>query len=129
MKLSQVISLITLFFLLVPYLSFAQIAPPESYTPPDIPTNFFGCLPTDTVRTCILRLLDKFLKIIIVIALALAALIISYAGLLYLYKGADDKARQEAKNRLIYAAVGLVIAMLAWVITVILSKFISSGSV
>jgi hypothetical protein len=129
MKLNQIISLITLLSLLVPYLSFAQVAPPEYYEPPDIPTNFFGCLPTDTVRKCILRLLDKVLKIIIVIALALSALIISYAGLLYIYKGADDKARQEIKNRLIYAALGLVVALLAWVITVILSKFISSGTV
>jgi hypothetical protein len=129
MKLNQIISLITLLSLLVPYLSFAQVAPPRSYEPPDIPTNFFGCHPTDPLRICILRILDDILKVILVIALAFAALMIAYSGLVYLYKGADEKARQEAKTRLIYAAFGLVVAFLSWVMTAILARIISSGSI
>jgi hypothetical protein len=129
MKQSQIISLLTLSFLLVPYLSFAQAVPPRSYPPPEIPTKLFSCLPTDTLRICMLRLLDDALKVILVIALAFAALMIAYAGLLYLTKGADEKTRGEAKNRLIYAAVGLVVAFLAWITTVILSGIIGGGSV
>jgi hypothetical protein len=129
MKLSQIISLLTLFFLLVPYLSFAQVPPPGSFPPPEIPTRLFSCLPTDPLRICILRLLDDVLKVILVIALVFAALMVAYAGLLYLTKGADEKARGEAKDRLIYAAVGLVVAFLAWVITVILSRIIGGAAI
>jgi hypothetical protein len=127
MKLAKIISLLTLFFLLVPYLSFAQIAPPAFSNPPEIPTRLFSCLPTDPLRICILRIFDDVLKVILVVALVFSALIVAYAGLLYLVKGSDDKARGEAKSRLIYAAVGLVIAFLAWVITVILARIISGG--
>jgi len=129
MKQSQIISLLTLFFLLVPYLSFAQVVPPRSYTPPEIPTRLFSCVPDEPLRICMLRLLDDALKVILVIALAFAALMIAYAGLLYLTKGADEKARGEAKNRLIYAAVGLVVAFLSWVMTVILSRIIGRAEI
>jgi len=127
MKLSQIISLLTLFFLLVPYLSFAQISPPELTNPPEIPTSFFGCTETDTLRVCILKILDKVLKVILVIALAFAALMIAWAGISYIIKGGEgggDK-QTQAKNRIIYAAIGLAIAFLSWVITVILAQIIS----
>jgi hypothetical protein len=128
MNLSHIISLLTLFFLLVPYLSFGQVPPPGLFPPPEIPTKLFSCLPTDPLRICVLRLLDDVLKVILVIALAAAAIMVSWAGLLYLFKGADEKVRGEAKTRLIYAAVGLVVAFLAWVMTVILARVISGGA-
>jgi hypothetical protein len=129
MKLSQIISLLTLFFLLVPYLSFAQVPPPGQFTPPEIPTRLFSCLPTDPLRICILRLLDDVLKVILVIALVGTALMVSWAGLLYLTKGHDEASRKAASSRLIYAAVGLVVAFLAWVMTVILSRIIGGAAI
>jgi hypothetical protein len=129
MKLSQIISLLTLFFLLVPYLSFAQVPPPGSLPPPEIPTRLFSCLPTDPLRICILRLLDDVLKVILVIALAFAALMVAVAGLTYITKGSDPDSQKKAQSRLIYAAVGLVVAFLAWVITVILSRIIGGAAI
>jgi hypothetical protein len=129
MKLSQIISLLTLFFLLVPYLSFAQVPPPGSFPPPEIPTRLFSCLPTDPLRICILRLLDDVLKVILVIALAFAALMVAIAGVTYITKGSDPDSQKKAQSRLIYAAVGLVVAFLAWVITVILSRIIGGAAI
>jgi hypothetical protein len=129
MKSNQILSLITLFFLLFPYLSFAQIPPPESFPPPEIPTSFFGCLPTDPFRVCVLRVLDKILKVILVLALALAAIFIAWAGILYILRGGEGTEKQQAvRERLIYAAVGLVVAFLAWVITVIIARTIGGGA-
>jgi len=115
---------------LVPYLSFAQIAPPSNYTPPEIPTQLFSCLPTDPLRICILRLLDDVLKVILVIALAFAALMVAWAGVNYIIKGGEsgEDKQTKIKTRIIYAAVGLVVAFMAWVMTVILAKIVSSGS-
>jgi hypothetical protein len=128
MKLTKIISLIAILFLLVPYLSFAQISPPESYEPPNIPTQFFGCDPNEPLRKCMLKILDKILKVILVIALAFAAIMIAWAGVLYIMKGGEKEEEiKKIKGRLIYAAVGLVVAFLAWVITVILSQTIGRG--
>jgi len=129
MKIGQLLIFITLFSLLAPYLSFAQVSPPEFYSPPDIPTQLFSCLPTDPLRICILRLLGDVLRIILVIALALAALFIAWAGVLYIYTGGAKDKLDSIKNRLIYAAVGLVVAFLSWVITVILSRIIAGSRV
>lgn len=107
---------------------FAQVVPPGSYQPPEIPTQFFSCQPTDSLRVCILRLLDDALKVILVIALAGAAIFIAWAGLLYLTKGPGEPGKSGPKDKIIYAAVGLAIAFLAWVMTVILSRIISGGS-
>jgi hypothetical protein len=129
MKLGKVIILITLFSLLVPYLSFAQIPPPESFPPPEIPTSFFGCLPTDPLRVCILRILDKVLKVILVLALAFAAVFIAWSGILYILRGGEGSEKQQAvRTRILYAAVGLVVAFLAWVLTVIIARTIGGGS-
>jgi len=128
MKLSQVVSLIILFFLLTPYFSFAQVPPPEAFPPPDIPTRLFSCLPTDSLRICILRLLGDVLRVILVIAIAFAALMIAWAGILYISTGGAKDQLDSIKNRLIYAAVGLVVAFLSWVITVILSRIIGGAA-
>ena len=130
MKIYQLLIFITLFSLLAPYLSFAQrVSPPESYGPPDIPTQLFSCLPTDSLRICILRLLGDVLRVILVIALTLAALFIAWAGVLYIYTGGAKDKLDSIKNRLIYAAVGLVVAFLSWVITVILAGIIGGSDI
>jgi len=126
MKTGQLISLITLFVLLVPYFSFAQFAQPEQIVPPQIPTRFFSCLPTDTLRTCMLKILGSALRVVLVIALALAAILIAWAGIIYII---NPEKKDAAKNRIIYATVGLVVAFLAWVFTLIISRIISGAAI
>ncbi len=115
--------------LIVTLFTLAQITPPELTPPPDIPTSLFGCLPTDTLRQCILKLLGVVLRLILVVALALAAGFGAWAGVTYITGGSDDKKREASKNSLIYAAVGLVIAFLAWAITFLLSRFVSQPQI
>jgi uncharacterized membrane protein YjgN (DUF898 family) len=126
MKLTKIISVITIFFLLVPYLSLAQVSPPEQFTPPEIPTNLFGCQPSDTLRQCLLRITAVILRVIMVVALILAAIMIAYAGIEYITKaGKVGEKEVEPKNRIIFAAVGLVIAFLAWAAAAIISNVLT----
>jgi hypothetical protein len=129
MKLGKVIILITLFFLLVPYLSFAQVLLPEQTQPPEIPTKLFGCEMNEPLRKCLLILTGKVLRVILVIALAFAAVFIAWSGILYILRGGEGSEKQQAiRTRIIYAAVGLVVAFLAWVLTVIIAGTIGGGS-
>jgi len=128
MKLIQIISLITLFSILVPYFSLvqAQVAPPETFNPPNIPTRLFTCDPNAGLRRCILGILSDVLKVILVIALAFAAVMIAWAGIEYILKGgAKAEERDKMKNRIIFAALGLVVAFLAWVIVAVLSNILT----
>lgn len=129
MKTGQLISLITLFVFLVPYFSFAQFAPPESFAPPSIPTRLFSCSPNDTLRICMLKLLGDALRVVLVIALVFSALMIAFAGISYIAGGEDPAKRAKLNTRIIYAAVGLVFAFLSWVITVIISRIISGAAI
>lgn len=122
MRVFRILSLITLVTVL-PHLVGAQVPPPEQAPLPEIPTNLFGCLPTDTLRICIFRILGQILRIILVIALALAALFVAWGGILYIFSGKPD----EAKNKLVAAAAGLVVAFLAWVAVFLFTRFIIQG--
>lgn len=127
MKSAKLIILTTLFILLAPYFSLAQIQPPEDLPEPGIPTSLFSCLPTDTLRRCMLRLLGDALRVILVIALAASALMIAWAGIIYVTKGSDENSRKAAQKRVIYAVVGLVVAFLSWVLTAMISRIVGRG--
>ncbi len=128
MKLSQIISLTILSIFLMPYFSLAQIPPPEQTPPPEIPTSFFGCLPIDTLRVCMLKILGQVLRFILVLALALAAGFIALAGINYILAGGVEEKRKAATNKILYAAAGLVVAFLAWVATFLLSRLVGTGT-
>ena len=109
----------------------AQIQPPAGTQPPDIPTSLFGCLPQDTIRRCMLKILDSALKVILVVALSFAALMIAYGGILYIVRGGEGGGEKQikARSRIIYAAVGLVVAFISWVLTVLIERFIRQTTV
>ncbi len=128
LSISRLVNLLIITLLLVPYFSFGQFPPPEQSQPPSIPTSFFGCTQQDSLRVCILKILQKVLEVILVVALALAAIFIATAGFIYLTKGSDNDARKKANSMLIFAAFGLVIAFLSWVITAFLVEIIRRGT-
>jgi hypothetical protein len=131
MKLGQLISLITLFVLLAPYFSFAQgtVPPPENYPIPEIPSKLFSCLPNDTLRRCMLRLLGDSLRVLLVAALVFSAVMIAWAGIEYALYSSNDAERKKVKDRIIWASVGLVFAFVAWVLTTILAGVINTGTI
>ena len=63
---------------------------------------------TDTVTTVI--------NIILYVLGSLAVLVIIYSGILYVMSGGDANNVTKAKNTLMYAVIGLVVALLAYAI-------------
>jgi TRAP-type C4-dicarboxylate transport system permease small subunit len=111
---------------LVPPLSLAQVQKPEDTPLPEIPTNLFGCSPNEELRRCLLRVTAVILRVIMIIALILAAIMIAWAGIEYITKaGKVGEKEVEPKNRIIYAAVGLVIAFMAWAAAAIISNVLT----
>ena len=127
MKINQIISLITLFILLAPYFSLAQGQSPGDFLKNFIiPTQVGICNQGESLTNCVIRIIEFVLRLIMIIAIGLAAIMIVWAGILYIRGGGDDKKIGEAKNRLIFAAIGLVVAILAWVIVLILSRWVTT---
>lgn len=58
------------------------------------------------------------------ILLALAAIFIIYAAFLYLTAAGDATKTDKAKNIIIYAVVAIVVAVLAWGITVVAQQLV-----
>jgi len=121
MKLTKIISLITIFSLLVPYLSFAQ--GPGEFTQPTPITSFFGC-ENLTFTGCLVNMANWIFRVILFIAIVLGAIWIILAGVAYITGGGDPDARKKATARLIYGIIGLVVALLAFVITQVLQQFL-----
>ena len=132
LKILKLIIFVPLISFLMSYFSFGQVGiipPPEEALPAgvEIPTNFFGCLPTDPLRFCLLKIIGSALRVILVLALGLAAIFIALAGFTYITKGASEDARKKANNRLIYAAFGLVVAFLSWALAWLISQIVGRG--
>jgi hypothetical protein len=70
--------------------------------------------PIITSPTGIAVLLQKVLNFITAIVLTIALIMLLYAAVLYLGAGASTAALDKAKSVLIYAVVGIVVAILAF---------------
>lgn len=123
---NKFLNILFLGLFLLPIFVFGQFSSPETTAPPDIPTNFFGCNPNRGLRVCLLNILADILRVILVIAIVSAAIFIAWGGVLYTTSPAK---KDEAKNRLIAGAAGLVIAFLAWVIVYTLSKVVGTSNI
>jgi len=61
---------------------------------------------------------------------AVAVLMLIYGGIRYTISGGDEKAITSAKNTILYAVVGIIIAVLAYaIINFVLTSLMSSGTV
>jgi hypothetical protein len=113
---------IFLLFLSLFNLSFAQSLPTP--TEPEPSLTLFGCNTGDPLRVCMLKIFLGILRVILTLAIILAVLFMTWAGVIYITKGSDDKERAKANNMLIYGAVGLVIAFIAYGLVVFLTNVI-----
>ena len=59
----------------------------------------------------------------------LSVLILLYAGFQYLTAGGDPKKTEGAKNTIIYAIIGLIVAALAYVLPTWIGAALTSGTV
>lgn len=61
---------------------------------------------------------------------AVAVLMLIYGGIKYTISGGDEKAITSAKNTILYAVVGIIIAVLAYaIINFVLTSLMSTGTV
>ncbi len=70
------------------------------------------------------EVIAKIVKLLLSFVGGLSVLIIVIAGILYITSGGDEGRTESAKKWIIYAIVGLIVSLLAWVIvnTVIKEK-------
>ncbi len=71
--------------------------------------------PTGVNKTS--TLLSKIVPVLLFAAGFIAIIMIVIAGLSYVTSGGDEKKIESAKNTIIYAVAGLIIAVLAYAIT------------
>ena len=69
-------------------------------------------------------LIEKAANWLLYIVIALAVIFIIYAGFLYLTSGGDEDKTKAAKNYIIYAIIGIAIALLARGIVLLAKNFI-----
>ena len=110
-------------FLVAPVLTFAQNIPPSPLGPPlnqndpNIGRAGFGL---DQLISSITRVVNWFSWFIAVVAVAMGL----YAAFLYLTARGDSKQVADAHKTLVYAMIGIVVAILAFSIVIITRTFI-----
>ena len=96
----------------------AQI-PPPSTTPP--PINI-------TTASGLQAIINRVIGWIYVFFFVIAIILILFAAFTYLTSGGDAEKVTSAKNQLIYAAVAIAIALLAYSFTAIVSNIVGGTS-
>jgi len=118
MKKNLKVAAITGLLVIIPLLSLAQaeIVPPL----PASQGNAFAYL---------LNLVDKLATYMLSALIVVAAVMIIYAGFIYLTAGSNPENVDKGKNILIYAAVAIGIGLLAKIVTLLARQFVSSPNV
>ncbi|GIW67176.1 MAG: hypothetical protein KatS3mg096_044 [Candidatus Parcubacteria bacterium] len=95
---------------------------PSINLPPviDCGENFFACLGF---------FFNKILRIIIVLALVLAAIFIAWAGILYISKGSPGEKGKEIHQKIIYAVIGLVVALLSYAFVMAIETWLTKQQI
>lgn len=80
---------------------------PAQKLPPNIRCgeNFFACLAF---------FFDKILKVTLTLALVLATIFIAWAGILYITSGSGGEKGKEIHKRIVWAAIGLIVALMSY---------------
>ena len=71
-----------------------------------------------------ITLVEKAANWLLYVVIALAVIFIVYAGFLYLTSGGDEDKTKAAKNYIVYAVIGIAIALLARGIVLLAKNFI-----
>ena len=93
-------------------------------------TNTFPELPPILCKDisfldCVFSLFNKTLSIVSVLAVAFASLMFAWAGFLYMSK---PEKSSEIHKRILWGAVGLVVALLSYAIVLVITRLISFNS-
>jgi type IV secretory pathway VirB2 component (pilin) len=88
------------------------IVPISAHAQLHVPTNSYGLATKTNISNLIVSIINWFLSFLS----ALAVLMIVVSGIMYLTSGGDQQRIDTAKKWLVYSIVGLVIALLSFVI-------------
>ena len=105
--------------LVVPSLVSAQGTPEAAFKAGRTKVEYGKATNTD-IPTIILKIITFLLTFLA----ALAVLVIVVAGIMYITSGGDEGKVETAKSWIMYAIIGLIIALLGWVIINIVSKLV-----
>jgi hypothetical protein len=111
----KLVALPIIFSLIFMSVAFSQEEPPE---------NIFGCTPEDTLTQCALRIGRLILRLLMVFALIVAAIMIAWGGIMFITQPGKE---QDARKKIVYAAIGLVIAFIAWALALLIKRFALTG--
>ena len=78
----------------------------------------------DTVSNILIKVIKWFLRILAI----LAVLVLIIAGIMYILSGGDEGKVETAKKWIIYAIIGLIVALLAWVIVNLITDLTGTAS-
>lgn len=92
-------------------------------------TSINLCQPTDSLQACIAKVFSIVFRFLIFVAGAFAVIMFVWAGILYISKGDDPGEAGKAKGKIVAAAIGLIIALIAYVAIQIIDRFVRSGTV
>jgi uncharacterized membrane protein YjfL (UPF0719 family) len=86
--------------------------------------------PTDLCSTlsfggCFLKIFSISLQVIIILAIALSIVSVSWAGVLYILKGSSKEEIDKIHQRLIWSVIGLIIALFSYALIILLKNNIS----
>jgi uncharacterized membrane protein YidH (DUF202 family) len=126
-KLIQVITLITILSLLGPNLVLGQTEPTVGESEAGLATSFFGCQTNQTLFQCLPQIVGKIFKILSYIAIVLSIILFIFAGFTFMLKGKEEEGRKKAQNQIIYAAIGLVVALVSLVLATVLTQTVKKG--
>jgi len=92
-------------------------------------TSINLCQPTDSLQACIAKVFSIVFRFLIFLAGAFAVIMFVWAGILYISGGDDQAKAGTAKGKIVTAAIGLIIALVAYVAIQIIDRFVRSGNV
>ena len=112
-------SLIAFCIVVMPQIVNAQIDLPSS--------SDTGGLPAGGGGNVILPIIEKVVKFVVELIGSIAVLMIVVAGIMYITSGGDSTRTETAKKILTYAIVGLIIAILAYTIVIIVGETLGAS--
>jgi hypothetical protein len=82
------------------------------------PTNSYGLAENINANSIV----EDVIKFVTTFLASLAILVIVISGIMYMVSGGDQQKAETAKKMLTYAVIGLVVALLAYAIVVIIGN-------
>lgn len=109
---------------------FAQQQQQPGFNPSEIqPTsNLLGCATNQPLANCLANIGWQVLRFLMFFALIAAAVLIVWAGVIFIARGDQEPDQKKARQKIIWASVGLVVAFLAYAVAEFLRNIAQEGT-